>query len=188
MTGKDPNLSYSKLHEKMIRHTFLRCEQWLNQGQKDIAEYDVQYDIYKFLKYADISSGVTVEREREGKVDLVVKNDKGVVALIELKSYFKKKEVYKKKEHFEKDLLKLYSLLTSLKKPHLKDARAYLIFAGLSKKFRPAISEERLWAEKAQKRRNFFTYHIDGQKINLRPSTAEINGITSVYSWEIKPK
>ena len=65
----------------------------------EIFEYDIQANIHQFLKYRLKNKNTIVQREREGKVDIVIvsKNDEGIVhnyTFIEVKSFIKKSEIF----------------------------------------------------------------------------------------------
>jgi hypothetical protein len=177
------SLDVANIHEHMVRNVFLNVELLLNDGVRSISEYDVQSFVFLYFARHLRNTAHATEREREGKVDCVLYENDSPRAFYEIKTYFKPHE-WITKEHFDKDIDKMASLLRS----H-KTATGYILVAGIKSKFK---SEELLDFEFISKHlrfddRSWHTYQLPGgQVVRLRPSQKQHRGQSVLVSWEVK--
>lgn len=177
----EPN--FVTLHERMVRNAFLNIELLLNDGVKELSEYDVQGLMFLFYRRAFANTRWRAEREKEGKVDCVVYEDDQVVAFYEIKAYFKRYEKLAKK-HFDHDLEKIVGLLKE--RP---GARGFVLIAGAKRKF---LDEELqsfgfVSAHLNDGNQTWQTYLLPNQdKVRLRPSRKQHRGKCVVVTWEVK--
>lgn len=104
----------TEIHKRMVRNVFLNTEILLNEGEKNIFEYDIQAFMFLFFRAYLRSFDCWAGREKEGKVDCVIynKNDSPII-FYEIKTYFKEHESIKV-EHFQNDIEKLAKLVKKI--------------------------------------------------------------------------
>jgi hypothetical protein len=186
--NEDINSSYTRLHQGLIRHLWLKHELLLNyDGRRAISEYDIQYFGYDYLNSVGPKYGFMAERETYDRTDLVIKHKDSdhPVAFIEIKTYLKGHESLNNR-HFETDFSKLFRKLGQI-----ENQRAYFVLLA---------GYEKLDTEKAQSHEfinnvlrdsrvnsdlSHCNYEIEGHTIRLRPSASQQDGRTKVLSWEI---
>ncbi|MGL6495474.1 hypothetical protein ACSZNT_11125 [Aeromonas veronii] len=175
-----------KINKKLVRNIFLNTELLLNEGEREIFEYDIQAFMFLFLKRYLKGSSYTTGREKVSKVDCVIFNntmaEPNPVCFYEIKTYFKSHEKIKAK-HFDNDLDKLASLI----KKH-SDTKGLFITAGLANKYKKASELELPFIkEHLDNSRTWQSRKLpSGITIKLRPSVKEIHGLCNVITWEVK--
>jgi hypothetical protein len=179
--------NYTTAHQKMMRHVFLQTELLLNDDINEISEYDIQSLIYTFFSLRQEKYQITeVLRERDGKVDIVVKlKDKSKI-YVEIKTYFKNGEDFIKTD-FDHDFAKL------LKKSIMDNSKAYFIIAGIKGKFNTEKMQgyDFIIGKYLKSRKDtVYTLNIDGviQNVRIRPSIGQRNGKSHLWSWRVVGK
>jgi hypothetical protein len=176
-------LEIANIHEHMVRNVFLNIELLLNDDIRSISEYDVQSFVFLYFARHLRNTAHTAEREREGKVDCVLYENDSPRIFYEIKTYFKPNE-WITKEHFDKDIDKMASLLRAQ-----NAATGYILVAGAKSKFK---SEELLDFEFIAKHlhrddRSWHPYQLPGgQLVRLRPSQKQHRGQCVLITWEVK--
>jgi hypothetical protein len=175
-----------EINKRLVRDVFLKTELLLNEGEKEIFEYDIQAFMFLFLKRFLKGSNYTAGREKVSKVDCVIFENTVTpntpVCFYEIKTYFKAHETIQV-AHFEQDLDKLASLI----KQH-SGTKGLFITAGLTAKYTDKNAEtlpfikahldtNRIWQERTLP---------SGITIHLKPSVKEIRGLCNVMTWEVK--
>ncbi len=176
-------LDVADIHEHMVRNVFLNVELLLNDDVLSISEYDVQSFVFLYFARHLRNTGHTAEREREGKVDCVLYENDSPRAFYEIKTYFKPNERLTK-EHFDKDIDKMASLLRS----H-KSATGYILVAGAKSKFKDEELLDFEFIAKHLRRddRSWYSYQLPGEQlVRLRPSQKQHRGQSVLISWEVK--
>jgi len=178
----------SEINKRMIRNVFLNTEILINEGEKEIFEYDIQAFMFLFLKRFLKGTNLTVGREKAGKVDCVVfekssdGGDDTPIVYYEIKTYFKSHEAVKQND-FNKDIEKLAELVSKNSK-----SSGYFFTAGLTAKFKNEgevkalpfiashLNNEKTWAE----------WKLPNDKIvKLKPGRKEYRGTCTIMMWKI---
>ncbi|WP_394158432.1 hypothetical protein [Vibrio campbellii] len=175
-----------EINKKLVRNVFLNTELLLNEGEKEIFEYDIQAFMFLFLKRYLKGSSYTAGREKVSKVDCVIFDNTTKplkpVCFYEIKTYFKSHENIQV-AHFDNDLDKLASLIQE----H-NDTKGLFITAGLTEKYKSTsvsalpfikahLDTDRKWQSRKLP---------SGITVDLRPSVKETRGLCSVMTWEVK--
>lgn len=169
------------LHGSMVRNVFLNVELMLNDGVKELSEYDLQGLMFLYFRR---HKSVRAAREANNRVDCVLYDDKDAPKVFyELKTYFKKHEKLKKK-HFDDDLAKLAKLIQE--RPN---TRGFLFIAGAKAKFTENSLRDFSFINEClmQKKRAWVRYKLGDSTVRLRPSQKQIHGRSTVITWEVKP-
>lgn len=176
-------MNLTELHEKAVRNVFLNVELLLNDGIRDISEYDIQSLLFLHFRRSLVHTNAHADREKEGKVDCVLFYTDEPVVFYEIKTYFKKKEKLQK-SNFDHDIDKMAELLT--KHPN---ARGYVFVAGAKSKFSKEALDDFAFvsAHLRDGKRNWRSYKLNsGETIRLRPSQKQHRGQGVVITWEVK--
>jgi len=177
-----------------MRYVFLQTELLLNDGIKELSEYDIQSMIFAFFRSRQEKYGIKeATRESHGKTDIVVNLETGESIYLEIKTYFKKHESLKP-VHFNDDLFKLANDINKV------NSRAYFILAGTADKLTEAkIAKYDYLKAKRDKKRYWTTYNgtkplkysaknkAEKFSIRIRPSHGEYYGKSRIWSWEVLP-
>jgi hypothetical protein len=167
----------------MVRNVFLNVELLLNDDIRGISEYDIQSLVFLHFRRALANTAFRAEREREGKVDCVVYKNDDVVALYEMKTYFKDNEKLAKAD-FDHDIDKMAELLSRERR-----ARGYILVAGAQSKFRGDALQDFDFVASHLKAgiRVWLPYTLTtGVKVRLRPSQKQHRGQSVVITWEVQ--
>lgn len=170
-------------HRQMVRNVFLNVELLLNDGIRELSEYDVQGMMFLAFRTALTNSGWRADRETNGKVDCVVFEGTTPRAHYEIKTYFKPREKLRLVD-FQKDLKKLQT-----SKVRFPGTQAFFFVAASKAKVKesalasiPSLrelvhAEGRVWK----------VFDLgDDTKVRLRPSRREQYGRSIVITWEVK--
>lgn len=177
------SLEVSNAHERMIRNVFLNVELLLNDDVYSLSEYDVQSLVFLYFARHTRNTKHTAEREREGKVDCVLYEADTPLAFYEIKTYFKPNE-WLTKQHFDKDIDKMVSLLRNY-----SSATGYILVAGAKAKFKDEelLNFDFIARHLRDDDRTWYPYKLpDGQRVRLRPSRKQHRGLSVLISWEVK--
>ena len=170
-------------HERMVRNVFLNVELILNDGIRELSEYDIQGMMFLAFRSALANTGVHADREKSGKVDCVLYEAAKPRVFYEIKTCFKSHEKVRKKD-FDHDLGKLGGLL----KAH-PGARGFFFIAGAKAKFTDTALSEfpfvRLHLKKQDRRWVNYSLATNGN-LRLRPSQKQHHGRSVVITWEVK--
>ena len=178
---------YTFVHRKMMRYVFLQTELLLNDGISELSEYDIQSMIFTFFRARQEKYNLyEATRETNNKTDIVVLQSTGDKIFIELKTYFKKHEKFKK-SHFEGDFKKLVKDIIN------PNSRAFFVIAGALNKFNDKeVANFDFLNGKKLKKKSWTNYEINdnGKKVHIkiRPSHAESQRKSRLWSWEIMGK
>lgn len=173
------------INKKLVRNVFLNTELLLNEGEKEIFEYDIQAFMFLFLKRHLKGTNYTAGREKVSKVDCVIFDNTGGSSIpacfYEIKTYFKSHEKIQGSD-FDNDLDKLASLITK----H-RDTKGIFITAGLTEKYNdPVVSALPFIKAHLNNQRAWQSRSLpSGITVRLRPSTKEVNGLCNVMTWEV---
>lgn len=121
------------IHKRMVRNVFLNAELLLNEGEKEIFEYDIQAFMYLFFRNYLKPFNFKAGREKHQKVDCVIYADDSPVVFYEIKTYFKDRETIKTKD-FINDISKIASLLKAN-----NGSKGYFFTIGMTKKYESNI-------------------------------------------------
>ena len=175
-------MNLTDIHRKMAKNVFLNIELLLNDGVKEISEYDVQFFMFNYFSKCLSNTQYHAERERQGKVDCVVYERRKPILYYEIKTYYKNIEKLKR-ENFDKDIDKIRNILI-----RKKDAHGYIFIAGNKSKFSEDVLRDfrfvstKLWNSENK----WLTYTLPNRKkVKLRPSVKERYGRSVVITWEI---
>jgi hypothetical protein len=175
---------YAHVHKRMMRYVFLQTELLLNDDILELSEYDIQSMIFAFFRSRLEKYHLEeATRETDNKTDIVINQKSGEKVYLELKTYFKPHESFRK-AHFDSDFRKL------LEKAVKEKSRAYFIIAGSSSKF--AENKIKRYAFLHQKylqnkKKTAYVLAIGDAKveIRIRPSIGQSHGRSRLWSWEI---
>lgn len=170
-------MNISDAHERVVVDLYHSMEKRANRNLAESPEYDIQQMVSDFYQDWLRNTEYSVEREREGKFDIVVYRKKKICMLYEIKTFFKKTETINERL-LSGDINKLFEKTNNLD----DTAHKYLLIAGNRQKLEHAKLPE------------FVSAHLDNDRswsevgdIKLRPSRKQIRGgRTFVMTWEIK--
>ncbi|MFB2859894.1 hypothetical protein ACE1BV_03450 [Aeromonas hydrophila] len=174
-----------EINKKLVRNVFLNTELLLNEGEKEIFEYDIQAFMFLFLKRHLKGTSYTAGREKVSKVDCVIFYNKGKNSIpacfYEIKTYFKSREKIQESD-FDNDLDKLANLIAT----H-SDTKGIFITAGLTAKYNNTAASRLPFIEAHLKNdRTWQSRKLpSGITVKLRPSTKEVHGLCNVMTWEV---
>ena len=170
-------------HGQMVRNVFLNVELLLNNGVRELSEYDIQGMMFLGFRTALVNTDWRADRETTGKVDCVLFDGVAPRVLYEIKTYFKPREKLRLVD-FQKDLEKLHEL-----KIKYRGVRAYFLVAARKNKIKQtALASAPILEGLLHPRNRTWKWFIltDGTKVRLRPSRKEQHGQSAVVTWEVK--
>ena len=179
----NPSLETNQLHERMLRNVFLNIELLLNDGIREISEYDVQSLMFLYFRRALHNSELAVGRETHGKVDCVLYKSEVPKVFYELKTYFKNHEQLSQTD-FDHDITKLSERIADN-----AESKGYMIIAGRKAAFDVESLADFEWLRSRvhDYSKNWVEFLcLNGRELKLRPSQMQHYGLSIAFSWEVK--
>lgn len=176
-------MKVAALHEQMVRNVFLNVELVLNDGIRELSEYDLQAWMFLHFRYSLANQNAHADREKTKRVDCVLFAAGVPRVFYEIKTYFKKHEKLRKK-HFDDDINKLYGLL----KTHA-GTRGFFLVAGAKSKFTDTalLGFPLVKSHLKDQKHGWVNYPLQsGDIARLRPSQKQRHGRSVVVTWEVK--
>jgi len=166
-------------HARMVTDVHLIMEQRANRNRGASSEYDVQELVADFYDDWFRNTRYSVERERSGKVDVVVFDGGAECILYEMKTYFKATErIYM--GPIEKDIKKL----AKKKQGMSSSPSTYIMLAGRKKALEGQSVPDFVKGHFAGNRSHFVMPAL--KAVKLRPSRKRVrNGMSFVMTWEV---
>lgn len=173
------SIDLTDAHARMVTDVHLVMEQRANRNRNASPEYDVQQLIADFYEDWFRNTRYAVNREKSGKVDVVVFRDGNEAVLYELKTYFKATERICLGP-IEKDIKKLAKKKRTMPSCPI----GYIMLAGRKKALGGRAVPSFVKAHLDNDRSYSVLPELEG--IRLRPSRKRVrNGATFVMTWEV---
>jgi hypothetical protein len=170
---------FSDDHSTMVRDLYLSIEKRLNRKLKDSPEYDVQQMVSDFYQDWFRNTAWRVERERAGKVDIVLFESDKEKVYYEIKTFFKANEKITRNAIID-DVNKLASRVENGD----NSTRAFMLLAGRKSKLNISSLPKMVELHMDNDRHNLEV--SKDPRVVLRPSRKEAGqGIAFVMTWEV---